>query len=85
MTEAIISEARATGEEIYEVVSRVEPALVGVPRGHAVIAMLSIAVTIMNPDITPEKLQQAVQGASQWICLFLSEEPASDVPKEKLN
>lgn len=83
--EPIISEATATGEEIFEIVTRIEPALMGVSRGNAVIATLSIAVTLMNPDISPEQLGAAVSGASRWICLFLSGEERNELPKEMLN
>jgi len=85
MTDAI-SEAHASGEEIFELVSKIEPALYGVERGKALIACLSLAVTIMNPDIEPQQLQEAVSGASKWICLFISGRDYQGViPKEKLN
>ena len=85
MTETMISTAHATGEEIFEIASRIEPALIGVPRGHAVISMLSIAITIMNPDISPEKLQEGVKGASEWICLFLADDPSQGQEPVLLN
>lgn len=84
MSDSIIGEAHASGEEIFELVSKIEPTLYGVERGKALIACLSIAVTIMNPDIEPEQLQECVSGASKWICLFLAGENEG-IPKEQLN
>ena len=75
----------ANGEDIFQIVQRLEHAMGEVPRAHAVIAALSIAVTMQKPDITEEKLQEAVKGASQWICMFLSMEESTGLPKEQLN
>jgi hypothetical protein len=49
MANDMISMAKATGEEIFEIVTRIEPALMGVERGKALIACLSIAVSSMHP------------------------------------
>lgn len=67
-----IHEATATGEQIFDIVKTMEPALFGVPRAHGIIACLTIALTLMEPRLTPEELQAGVRGASEWICLFLS-------------
>ena len=83
MTENILSSATATGEEIFEVVSRLEPELIGLPRGHAVIALLSIVITVMNPDISAAKLKQLVQDTSEFICLGLEMSPGED-PNRKV-
>ena len=85
MRESMIQEATATGEQIFKIVSDIEPVLAGVSRGDAVIACLSIAISVMNPDISPEKLHDGVSGCSKWICLFLSGDDAMGVPKEQLN
>lgn len=79
-----ISEATATGEEIHAIVSALEPVLLNVERSHAIIACLSIAMTIMNPDITAEQLQAGVKETSQFICMFL-EEVEPGLPREKMN
>ena len=83
----LIQETKATGAEIDEILKAIEPGLMNRPRHHVLIACLSIAVLIMHPDISPEKLQEGVKGASQWICLFLSGmgEDGEVIPKERLN
>lgn len=66
-----IVEATATGEEVNMVVLALEDVLVGAPRGVGIIALLSLTLMLMNPDITPEQLQQGVRDTSQFICLIL--------------
>lgn len=86
MSDSVITTAQATGEDIFELVNKIEPTLYGVERGTALIACLSIAITIMNPDIEPDKLRDAVSGASKWICLFLADEDyKAGTPGEMLN
>ena len=67
-----MSESFATGSEIFEVIQKLEPALDGVPRAHVVIAALSIALTVMHPNLSPEEIQAGVREVSQFICLWLS-------------
>ena len=85
MQESDIISVQASGEDIFQIVQRIENAMGEIPLAHAVIAALSIAVTLQNPNISEEKLQQAVKGASQWICMFLSMEESIGLPKEQLN
>lgn len=68
----LVSEARATGEEVYQLVCQIEPILIGVDRAKAIMACLSIALILQNPDLTPQEIQEGVRGASQWMCLYLS-------------
>ena len=67
----VITETSATGEEIGTIVHRLEEALDGAQRGHAIISCLSMVLIMMNPLITPEQLQSGVKDVSQFICLLL--------------
>lgn len=68
---AMISEASATGEEIMAIIEEVEPILLKFPSDHAVIALLCIAATMMNPYASAEEIQDAVYATSQYMCLSL--------------
>lgn len=84
----MITEAFATGEEIGNIIMAIEPILFNRPRAHVMIACLSLVFTMMDPEITEEKLKEGMKGVSQWICLFLTNNQPSDTPegaKELLN
>ncbi len=72
MNTGMIEEVTATGEEIHAIVAGMGPFLITIPRGHAVIACLSIAITAMNPNITADELQAGVKGCSEWISLYVT-------------
>ena len=67
----MIEEYTTTGEKVYEVVSKMEPILEGVSRKLAIVACLSIAISLMDPQLEPEDIQIGVREASQYLCLFL--------------
>lgn len=67
----MISEVTVPGDEIVGIALDLEEALDGVPRNHAIIALLSVVVTILNPDLSVQEIQDGVRGASEWLCLFL--------------
>ena len=71
MTDHIISQQSATGEEVTFIVDKIEPVLEGIPKGKVVIALLSMILVMMNPDINPMELQRGVKDVSQYICLML--------------
>lgn len=70
----VIQEATATGESISAIISEIEPILyqLKASRSQAVIALLALAITLQNPYISAEDVQEGVKGASEWICLFVS-------------
>ena len=68
-----IAESTASGQEIEAIVTQIEPVIVGIPRGKTIIALLSMVLVLMNPDITPVKLQDGVRDVSRFICLLLDE------------
>lgn len=71
MSKHIIAESVASGEEIAAIIASIEPTLEGVKRGHGIIALLSLTLVLMNPEILPEELQEGVRNVSQYICLLL--------------
>ena len=73
MLTSIISEATASGEEIHNLVQAIEPVLIGSSKGAGVIACLSIALSLQNPDLSPEDRVEGVQKVSEYICLWLDE------------
>lgn len=74
----IVEETTATGEEINAIIARLEPALWNQRRSHVIIAMLSLALSLQNPELTAEELQEGVRGVSQWIALFLTGKDTED-------
>lgn len=79
----VLHEAVASGKDIHAIVSRIEETLQGTPRGHAVIATLSIAIMLMNPEIGPEELQDVLTQSSQFMCMLLSTGPQASDQGEK--
>lgn len=67
----IITEVGATGEELNEVISQVEPILSACSPDLAVIACLCMAATLMNPYATADDIQEVVYQTSQFMCLAL--------------
>lgn len=71
MVTPIVQELNAKGEQIEAVISRIEPTLDGVPRGHAIMALLALAVYMQNPTIGPEQLVRCIKSVSEYICLLM--------------
>jgi hypothetical protein len=71
MTNTNVIESVASGEEIITIVNKLENALVGVRRSHGIIAALSLALILENPEISPDALQSGVRDVSRYICLLL--------------
>ena len=78
-------EVFATSEEINPVIERIEDALRGCRRDHALIAVISMSIALMNPDISIEKLAQALKDVSQFICMVVDDPEANgDVADPKI-
>jgi hypothetical protein len=71
MTTSDIIEVRANGEDIYDLIQLIEPVLVGHTKAEAVIAMLSMVLSLQHPNITPEERADGVKEISRFICLWL--------------
>ena len=73
MTPCII-EAKATGDEVARIIyERILPNVVNEERSKVIIALLTMTLSMMKPDITPEEIQEGVKGTSEYICLFLGD------------
>lgn len=74
MTEnTFIGQIEADGNDIAAIVESLQPVLTGLPRANALIACLSVVLTIMNPDITADELSDGITETSRFICMFLAE------------
>lgn len=80
----LVNESSATGEEISAIVSQLEDSLINIPRGHGIIALLSMALILMDPEILPEQLQQGVRDTSHYICLLLDGNTQSEDEPSKI-
>jgi len=87
MTHGQIVQTAATGEEISQIINKIEEQLDGVQRGHAIIALLSLTLVVMYPDITPAQLQSGVKDISQFVCMWLEgvTTEGEEIPKENMN
>lgn len=68
----IIDQVTSTGADVYRVVKQLEPALVGIPRHEAIMAMLSMVIILMDPEIDEIKLARGVKEVSEFICLLVA-------------
>ena len=83
----LVHETVIDGQEIAPLIARIEECLVNAPsRDHVIIALISMALIVTYPEISPEQLQAAVREVSNHICLIVDTPPAegSD-PKMRLN
>lgn len=81
----VIVETQATGDEVEAIIAqRLVPAIADLDRTVVMLSLLSFFFVLMKPDLKAEELQEGVKGASQWVCLFLSEKD-NPTDKKKLN
>lgn len=73
LSKSTIQETFATGDEVNTVCEQLEDVLAngGIPRHLALIALISLTLVLMKPDISEEDLQSGVQDVSRFICLLL--------------
>lgn len=74
MSNQAITEVKISGDDddLHALILAMEPALLNARRSHALIALLSLALTIQNPDLTAEQMHKGVHEVSQFMCLWLS-------------
>jgi len=84
-SEPTISQVEVDGDQVYQVILGIEPALEGVPRTHGIIATLSIATMLMHPGISQDRLHDCVKGASEFIALFVAGPDVESIDKSQLN
>lgn len=68
---SLITNVKASGEEIYQLVNTIEMALEGASKAAAVIACISIALGIQYPEISAEDRVEGVHDISKYICLWI--------------
>lgn len=71
MQKVTLSEATATGEEIFALVAAIEPILENAPVSHCIMACLSIVLTLINPEATMVDVQAGIRDVSEYICLYM--------------
>lgn len=68
-----IIEANVPGYEIDRIITqKLMPAIEEETLESAIIALLTMTLTLMKREITPEELVLGVRGMSEWACLHLS-------------
>lgn len=67
-----VIEAKATGPQIEALVDKLVFTLDGSERHHAIIALTTLALILMKPDITPDQIEDGVKGVTGYICTLLS-------------
>lgn len=76
----------ATGSDIEAALEKMVPPMDGIEPGVVLLAALSLAFILQDPDIEPDDLTVGVKGASEWIALFLTTiHESGETPKELMN
>ncbi len=68
-----IVETQASNTEVERLADKLIPVLEGEERSLAVITLLTLTLSIVQPDITADQVFAGVKGMSEWICMFLAE------------
>lgn len=80
MSKAIVTEAHATGSDLYEVISRVEAAVQEYSQPIIIMALIAIVLSMQKPDISEDEIQKGVSEVSRYVCMFLG----ADTPSHEL-
>lgn len=71
---ALIETVEVDGETIQQLMyEKLMPACEGEHTGHAILALLTLSVIMMKPDVTTEQLRNCVMGMSEQVVLRLAE------------
>lgn len=62
----------ASGAEVYRLIEKISPTLDGESRGLVLLAALSLAFIVQDPEIDPEDLMNNVYETSQYVAMLLS-------------
>ncbi len=74
-----IIETQVSGHEITRIINtKLSPAIEGENEAKVVISLLSFAIILMKPEISPQQLQDGVMWLSQGMCLLLSDPVSED-------
>ena len=83
MNTSFVHETIVDAQAIAPIIAELEAAIGNYPRDHVIIALISMAVIVTYPEISPENLQRAVRDVSRHICLVL-DAPADENLDSKL-
>lgn len=78
-----IVETTAPTEVVAQLVAELELVLEGSERAPALISLLSLALIIMHPSITPEELQTGVRDTSKFMCLLHDHKATTDLTDDE--
>ena len=68
-----IYKIEASGEEVQKIItSKLVPAIDGQELGHAFIALLTLSVLLIKPNVEANQLKECVMGVSSYIITHLS-------------
>lgn len=73
MSTGSIRYTKVSGVDVERIISKIEPHIEGEQRSHIMMACLIVAIGMLKPDITLDKLVEGVKGASEWISLFVAD------------
>ena len=65
--------ATATGDQIAEIVDKIDMAVEGYPSSHVLMACIALTVVMQKPDITPDALERAIYDVSQYVVMLLGD------------
>jgi hypothetical protein len=79
---SIISEIDASGEEVQALIfNNLMPSLEGEPLGHGLLAMTTLSLYLMKPDIKIEELQHCVEQTMEFMVMVLASTEPFDSSK----
>ena len=66
--------ATATGDQVAEIVDKIDDAVSGYPYSHVIMGCLALVIVTQKPDITPEALEKAIFDVSQYVVMLLGDQ-----------
>ncbi len=76
--------SHANPEDVEEVMDLIESSIEGKDPKHCVMAFLALSIILQKPHASREEVIMGVQGASEWIALFLSKVDEMDGSESKV-
>ena len=64
--------ATATGDQVAEIVDKIDAAVAGYPYTHVIMGCLALVIVTQKPDITPEALEKASKSRDTKGCTSLA-------------
>lgn len=77
------------GHVIAQLINEISPIIEKYERAHVILAGLTLAIIVQNPNLTPPELHEIVMGASQYIVSAIEMAnytiPTSEIPQNLVN